>query len=266
MKRILAVLVAIAMLVSITGPAMALADPATSTSTDIEPLAQTTDADLNNTTANETPPGVMLAGSIAVHQEEIQGEIEHRSFGLQVAAAATNDSKAQVLNRTQEQLQERVTEMDREMIRLNESRANGTISESQYQVRMSGLLTGSSNLERMANSTNQTAAMLPQETLEANGVNVTALEQIRTHAHNMTGPETAEMARQIAGNSVGTPMGPPQDMMWGPMSGSSGSPAAGADNETGMGDGTTSGDRNGDGMMGQPTTTTTTETPTDAGQ
>jgi uncharacterized coiled-coil protein SlyX len=259
MNRPLTVLIAIAMVVSITGPAMALADTGSSDTAEIEPLAQTTDTDLNNTTANETAPGVRLAGSIAVHQEELQGELEHRSFGLAMAAASGNDSKAQVLNRTQERLESRVTELEQEKAQLNASLANGTISESQYQVRMSALVTKTSNLERMANSTSQTAETFPREILEENGVNVTALEHVRTQAHNMTGPETAAMARQIAGHSVGTPMGPPQEMPRGPQAGMNGDRQYGNDTDTEMGS-----NESGGGMMDQQTTTTETTTTTEA--
>ena len=265
MNRILPLLIALAMVVSITGPAAAFAAPATANAVEESSIAQTTDTDANDTIDNATtdenattdlPPGAMLAGSIGVHHEEMRGEIEHRSFGLQVAQAATNDSKAQVLNRTQDRLQERLTEMEREMTHLNESLANGTISESQYQVRMSRLVAQSRNVERLANSTSWTAATLPWETLEANGVNVTALEQIRTHARNMTGPETAAMARQIAGNTVGTPMGPPQNVPGGPPTSMPGNPMPGNQSAGDAGNDTRMGPGNGPsgGMNGQPTT------------
>jgi hypothetical protein len=262
MNRLLTVLIAIAMVVSITGPAMAIVDPGSSNTAEIEPLAQTNDTDLNNTTANETRPGVRLAASVAVQHQELQGEIEHRSFGLEVAAAATNDSKAQVLNRTQQHLESGITELEQEQAQLNASLANGTISESQYQVRMSALVTKTSNLERMANSTSQTAETLPNETLEANGVNVSALMHIRTQAHNMTGPETAAMARQIAGNSVGMPMGPPQEMPRGPPADMPGGNQSGEDTDSRMGS-NGSGDRSSGGMMNGTTPTTEPSTTTD---
>ncbi|MBS3760994.1 hypothetical protein [Halodesulfurarchaeum sp.] len=257
MNRLLTALIAIAMVVSITGPAMAIADSGSSNTAEIEPLAQTNDTDVNNTTANETKPGLHLAASVAVQQQELQGEIEHRSFGLEVAAAATNDSKAQVLNRTQEHLESRLTELEQEQAQMNASLANGTISESQYQVGMSALVTKTSNLERMANSTSQTAETLSNETLEANGVNATALMHIRTQAHNMTGPETAAMARQIAGNNVGMPMGPPQGVPRGPPADMPGGNQSGEETDRQMGSNGTDG-----GMMDKTTTTTTTQNET----
>lgn len=254
MNRMLTVLVALAMVVSITGPAMAVADTHSTDSIETAPPAQTADTNQTNTT-NETPPGVLLAGSIAVQNEEMQGEMEHRTFGLEVAAAGSNDSKAQVLNRTQAHLETQLTETEAEMDRLNASQSNGSISDAQYQVRMSAMVTRVSNLERMANSTSAAAGTLPAETLEANGVNVTALQHLRTHAGNMTGPETAAMARQIAGNSVGTPMGPRNTTQWGPPSDSPAGPGM-EGNDTRMGPDNQSqmGGPNDDGMMNRTTT------------
>ena len=255
MNRPLTVLIAIAMVVSITGPAMAFAEAGSSNTAEIEPLAQTSDTEVNNSTADEPAPGARLAGSVATHQEEIQGEIQHRSFGLEIAAAATNESKAAVLNRTQAQLESRLTELEQEKAQLEGALENGTISESQYQVRMSALVAKTSNLERMANSSTQTADGLSNQTLVATGVNVTALQHIRTQAQNMTGPETAAMARQIAGNSVGTPMRPHQEMPRSPHGGMSGAqqPDEGSDRRT---SGNTTSDRSGAGMMDQKRTTT----------
>ena len=44
---------------------------------------------------------------------------------------------------------------------------------------------------------------LPAEALEANGVNATAIRRLSDRAANLTGPETAEIARFIAGDGVG---------------------------------------------------------------
>lgn len=102
----------------------------------------------------------------------------------------------------------------------------------------------------MANSSTQTAEGLSNETLAATGVNVTTLQHIRTPAHNMTGPETAAMARQIAGNSVWTPIGSHQEMPRSPLGGMSGAQQADKGSDTRTNANTTS-DRSGAGMMDQ---------------
>lgn len=251
MRRHLAVLVAVAMLVAAVGPALAVADPATQ-ATDDTVLAQqttTTDTAENETAENETTPGAMLSGTVGVQKAEMRGEIERRSFGFQVAQAASNDSKAQVLQRTQEHLHDRVGDLEQQRDRLHEARENGTISEAQYRARVTVLAAESAQVQTMTNASTQTARGLPVDVLEANGVNVTAIEQLHERARTMAGPEVAAIARQVAGPNVGTPMGPPDDMPGGPQGG----PMAGQTDRPGDG-----GDTNGPRM----TTTAENETTT----
>lgn len=239
MNKALTLVFAVAMVLSVATPAMAVAaDDAPAIGDDVV-VAQTETTDENDTDVNETDdnetatdepsPGAMLAGSIGVHQAEMNGEIEARSFGHQVAAAATNDSKAEVLNLTHERVEERLSEIESEKAAVEAAYDNGTISESQYQARMTVLNAKTAQIERMTNETERTAGTLPNETLEANGVNVTAIHQLRDRAHNMSGPEVSQMARQIAGNHVGAPMGPPENVTRGPAAGM---PGGSGDNAT----------------------------------
>lgn len=256
MKRTLALLLAMAMLAATAAPAMAVAPDATqATDDDVLAAEETTTqtnetTDTNETADNETPPGAMLAGSIGVHEAEMKGAIEHRSFGIQVGDAATNDSKAQVLNLTQKGLQDRQMDLEERKDRLDEARDDGTISESQYRAQVAVIAAESAQVQTMANSTERTAQGLPAETLAANGVNVTAIVQIRERAQQMTGPEVAEIARQIAGDNVGAPMGPPENVP-GHQSGPQG--GMGDGQQDGM-DGTT---QDGSGQNGTTTETTT---------
>lgn len=247
MKRTLTVLLTVAMIVAVAAPAMAVAQPSAPDAAGDEVLAAEDDATTteNESAVNdsdETPPGAMLAGSIGVQESEMKGAIEQRAFGHQIRAAATNDSKAQVLNLTQERVQDRMTDLEERKARLDAARDNGTISESQYRAQVSVIAAESEQIRTMANETEHTAEQLPNETLEANGVNVTALEQVRERAHNMTGPEVSEIARQIAGDHVGEPMGPPENRPGGPQSGP----------QSGMGE--YSGGNGGDRMTDENTT------------
>ncbi|MFB6133227.1 MAG: hypothetical protein ABEJ44_07495 [Halanaeroarchaeum sp.] len=209
MNRPLTILLAMATIVGMATPVVAVADPSALAGTDDATLsAQITTTE--NATANESiPPGVMLAGSIVAHQAEIQGTVEHRAFGLKIAEAASNESKAEILNRVAERLRERQRNLSERNETLRRALANESITPSQYRVRMTELVARAAAVRTMANDTAQVAERLPRETLEANGVNVTAIQRLRERAHNMTGPETARIARRIAGNSVGAPMGPP---------------------------------------------------------
>ena len=74
---------------------------------------------------------------------------------------------------------------------------------------------------RLANQTAATADRLPADTLRANGVDADAVRHLAQRAHRMTGPEVAEMARQIAGPHAGDPPRPDRQMP-GPMGGDAG--------------------------------------------
>ena len=252
MNRTLLVLLSMVMLVATAAPAMAVAPDATQATDDDVLAAAETTTEATETTDNETPPGAMLAGSIGVHEAEMKGAIEHRAFGIQIRNA-TNESKAQVLNLTQERLHDRQTSLEERKDRLDTARDNGTISESQYRAQVAVIAAESAQVQTMANSTERTAQGLPAETLEANGVNVTAIHQIRERSQQMTGPEVAEIARQIAGNNVGSPMGPPENVP-GPQSG----PHGGMDDGQDRGMNATT--QSGNGQGGMPTDTTDTTT------
>lgn len=257
MKRTVTILLTVAMIVAVAAPAMAVAQPSATDAAGDDVFAAddgptTTENESAVNESNEAPPGAMLAGSIGVQGSEMKGAIEQRAFGHQVRAAATNDSKAQVLNLTQERVQDRMTELEERKARLDAARDNGTISESQYRAQVSVIAAESEQIRTMANETERTAEQLPAETLRANGVDVTALEQLRDRAHNMTGPEVSEIARQIAGDHVGEPMGPPENRPGGPQSGP----------QSGMGD--SRGGNGGDGMTDETTTADETTNETDS--
>lgn len=176
----------------------------------------TSDLEDNETTNGSLAPGARLAGVIGVQQAEFQGEVENRAFGLSIAAARSNASKAKVIANETERIQERIQRLEQRQAALNESYQNGSISNGTYQARQATLTAQIRMLERLANQTVESASGLPPMALQQHGVNVTRLEQLRTQAHNMTGPEVARIARQIAGNDVGHPLGkkrgPPEGM------------------------------------------------------
>lgn len=223
--------------------------------------AQTTDtgtesnsAQSNTTESNATvSPGEQLAGVVGVQEAEIEGEVDSRAFGIRVAQAADNDSRAAVVGEQLGDIEERLDELEQRRQELDSARENGSMSEGQYRARMAQLSAETRTVERLANQSNETAQGLPAETLEANGVNVTAIQTLKDRAQNLGGPEVAEIARSIAGANTGNGFGPAQAGERGPDRG----------NETGSQDATSSDDR--DAGSGQPTDdgTTSTETVTE---
>lgn len=160
-------------------------------------------------TGNESmAPGERLSGVVGAEKAAVQGEVEARAFGQRVAAAASNDSKARVVGESVADLQTRLEELQAEKAELQTARENGTLSTGEYRARLAQLHAEQRSLERLANGTEAVARTLPAETLRENGVNVSAIQTLRTEARNLTGPEVAEIARSISGKSAGAGLGP----------------------------------------------------------
>lgn len=158
--------------------------------------------------SSETAPGTRLAGSVGVQGAELGGELEERSFEHQVNRSNSNASKAQVVARQANQSQSRLAALRTQLRELEAAREDGRLSETEYRVRAAQLSARVTALERVTNRTTETARTLPAETLRQNGVNVTALETLRTEAGRLTGPEVAAIARSVAGPGAGRGNGP----------------------------------------------------------
>jgi hypothetical protein len=171
------------------------------------PVAQTDNA--TNAT-NATSPGERLSGVVGVQGAELEGEVETRRFGLQVARAASEDARAAVVREQLGEVREGVETVRQRKAALDEARANGSMSEGEYRVRVSELAVRGGTVAELANRTSETAGGLPAAVLEANGVNVTAIQRLQQEAGNLTGPEVAAIARSIAGPGVGRPVGVPR--------------------------------------------------------
>jgi hypothetical protein len=150
-----------------------------------------------------------LSGIVGVGEAELSGEVESRAFGIRVAQAASNDSKAGVLKDQLNRTGQRLEEIEAQRAELKNASENGSISQGEYRARLAKLHAESQTVKKLANQTNKTAGDLPNETLEANGVNTTAIRTLSDRAKNLSGPEVAEIARGIAGNDVGRSAGPP---------------------------------------------------------
>lgn len=168
-----------------------------------------------------TAPGAMLSGVVGVQGAELEGDLEDRAFGLRVARAATNGSKAAVVGDQFATIRDRLDALERERERLDAAYENDSITEDRYRARLATLAARIQATERLANRTESTARGLPAEALRENGVDVAAIEALRANASRMTGPEVAAVARGIAGDASGAGLadtrgpnrtGPPGDV------------------------------------------------------
>lgn len=162
----------------------------------------------NGTANGSVAPGERFAGVVGVEKAAVQSEVAERAFGQRIATANSNASRARVVGAELEQLQARLGELQAERAELETAHENGSISTGQYRARLAQLHAEERALQRLANRTEAVAMDLPSETLEANGVDVTAIRTLRADAANLTGPEVAEIARGIAGKRAGQGLGP----------------------------------------------------------
>lgn len=201
---------------------------------------QTETADGAENETAEAAPGTKLAGSVGVQGAELGGELESRSLAHRLNRSTSNDTKAAVIAQQVNQSRDRLAALEAERDRLKEARENGSITAQEYRVRAAQLSARAAALERVTNQTAESASELPNETLERNGVNVTAIRTLRTEASELTGPEVAAIARTIAGPRVGSGFGP--NAANESRSGPPGDGPGGADERGRSGDGSGSGD------------------------
>jgi hypothetical protein len=195
-------------------PAATLARETTTTAMPTDADAQTetpTDddaADGNETGGNDSvAPGERFAGVLGAQEAEIDGELESRSFGLAVARAASNESKAALIAAEVNETGADLDELEQRREELEHARENGSISEGRYRAEMAELAARADNERRMINESANESAGLPAELLESKGINATAIRTLQDRASNMTGPEVATIARTIAGPGTGAGVG-----------------------------------------------------------
>jgi hypothetical protein len=239
MKRT-APLLAVA-LVLLAGVALPAGGSATRAPGTAGPAAQAESPTGTNESDESAAPGARLAGVVAFQGAEVEGEVEGRAFGNQVARANWNGSKAEAVADRFEELTRRMDELRERKRALAEARENGSISTARYRAELAALAARTTAVERQANQTEAATRDLPTDVLESKGVNATAIERLRNDSRQLTGPETAAIARTIAGPGAGGALGA-ANVTRGPPLGVPGGP--GAPNASGGGAGPP--DREGD--------------------
>lgn len=165
-----------------------------------------------NTSEQVVGPGEQLSAVIGVQKAEIEGAVAQRRFGIQVAQAASANAKAQIVDEQLGEVRSRLETLESKRNRLKAMRKNGSISPGEYRARLVELRAKQRTAAGLINATNETVSKLPRETLTSNGVNVSAIQTLKTRASELTGPAVAKIARSIAGPPGNVPANgrPPQ--------------------------------------------------------
>lgn len=225
--------------------------------TDGQPGADQVENSTENGNAT-VAPGERLSGIVGVQQAELEGEVDRRAFGLQIARAAGNDSRADVVREQFHSIEGRLAELEQRKQSLDRARENGSMGEGRYRAEVAEMAARTETVRDLAGRTENATRGMPADLLESRGVNVSSIQQLRQHASNMMGPEVAEIARGITGHGASPvdrgPHGPDSGPQ-GPADGNHGPDERGphtatpADGPTGTpmhdGDGSQRGDRGG---------------------
>ena len=169
--------------------------------------------------ANESAsPGEQLSGVVGVQASETDAEVADRTYGIKIANASTQEEAAEVVGDRLGDVDERLTELEDRADDVEEKRNDSEITDGQYQAEMASIAAETAAIDRQAAQSAETAGNLDEDVLEDAGVNVTAIDELRERADELSGPEVAAIAQSIAGDSVGLSIvedrevGPPEDL------------------------------------------------------
>lgn len=194
-------------------------------------------------------PGERLAGVAGVQSAEINGEVSERAFGIKIANASTDEAKADVVGERLAEVEDRLEEHEAELEELEEAREAGEISDGEYRAKVAAVAAENAATERAAERTGAAAAELPEDVLSERGIDVEAIETLRADANELGGPETAEIARSIAGDETGAPV--PGDLEPGAPGGTgNGSEVGSTDGDVDSANETVDEDERGEGPAG----------------
>lgn len=152
-----------------------------------------------NESAEQSAPGAHLAGVVDVQEAEVESDLEGRAFGIRVARANSNESKAAVVAEQVDELERRTDELRERKRSLIEARNNGSISQARFRAEVAALAARTASVERHLNRTEAASGEIPADHLESRGVNASAIERLRNDSRDLAGPEVADIARTIAG-------------------------------------------------------------------
>ncbi|ELY65915.1 hypothetical protein [Natrinema versiforme] len=158
--------------------------------------------------ANESiKPGERFAAAVGVQNAELEGNVSERAFGVRIANAESNGTKAAIVAEHHETADARLGELEDRLETLNESREAGNLSEGRYRAEVAETVAEMRSIEQRATTAETTAAELPPEALAANDIDLESIRTLRERAGELDGPDTAAIARSIAGDDVGRSSG-----------------------------------------------------------
>lgn len=156
-------------------------------------------------------PGEQLSGVVGVQEAETQGELTERTYGIKIANAQSDEQVADVVDEQVTDVEDRFADLEERLENVTDAREAGEISEGQYRAEVATIAAERATVERQAEAAEATAGELPEDVLEERGIDVAAIEELRTSAAELGGQDVAEIAQSIAGDAVGQSPAPDRE-------------------------------------------------------
>lgn len=172
------------------------------TPTDTVSGATNTSRDVGNLT-----PGERLSVVVGVQGAEVRGEVDARSYESRLASAETERERATVVAAQVSRDEMRLAELRARQAALRDRRANGTLDPGTYAAQTARVRAEVATVTRTTERSATAAATLPAAAQTAAGVDPGRVDALREGVRELRGPEIAAIAREIAGNRTGAPMG-----------------------------------------------------------
>lgn len=171
-------------------------------------------------TSNHAPEsataGEQLGGVLGVQGAALDGDLSDRTFGQKIANADTDDARAQLIADRLNETEQQITDREARLADLETQRDAGEISEGRYRAQVATLEAERANTERAVDRADEAAGGLPASVRADRGINVDRIDDLRSNASQLGGPETSEAAREIAGENVTRPIAGDQSDRNGP--------------------------------------------------
>jgi hypothetical protein len=152
---------------------------------------------------SDIAPGQQFAGVVGVQGAEVRNEIEDRALATRLATAGTNATRAEVVARESVRIDGRLDTLEDRRGDLRDRREDGEITRGTYSAELAEITAEATALERRAGTLLTTARALPNATLDATGVSVADVLDLRDRADSLTDDEALAAAREVAGDDVG---------------------------------------------------------------
>jgi len=154
-------------------------------------------------------PGEQFSAAVGSKQSDIESDVRERAFGISIAQDNAPDHAAVHIGSHLEDAEERLEDLEAQKEEIEQQYEEGEITEGQYNARMAMLDREVNGVEASIESAEGASENVSDEVLEENGVNMENVQTLKESASEMTGPEVAAIAQEIAGNTPDH-AGPPE--------------------------------------------------------